>query len=98
MARGQLADLAPLISRQAGRAFLVPAGDGRNSRDVRGAGARVVVTERLCDDGFWLPAGIYADHRTLREGTQVLPVRQLLASPGVVDLASGRSQQYLLGV
>jgi len=98
VARGQLADLAPLISRQAGRAFLVPGGDGRNSRDVRGSGARVVVTERLCDDGFWLPAGIYADHRTLREGTQVLTVRQLLASPGVVDLAGGRSQQYLLGV
>jgi hypothetical protein len=96
--RGQLADLAPLISRQAGRVFLVPGRDGRDSRDVRGVGARVVVTERLCDDGFWLPAGVYADHRTLREGTQVVTVRQLLALPGVVDLAGGRSQQYLLGV
>lgn len=95
VARGQLADLAPLISRQAGRVFLVPGGDGR---DVRGVGARVVVTERLRDDSFWLPAGVYADHRTLREGAQVLTVRQLLAQPGVVDLAGGRSQQYLLGV
>jgi hypothetical protein len=97
LGRGQLADLAPLVSRQAGRVFLVPARNGRDSRDVRGV-ARIVVTERLCDDGFWLPAGVYADHRTLREGTQVLTVRQLLAAPGVVDLAGGRSQQYLLGV
>jgi hypothetical protein len=92
VARGELADLTPLISRQAGRAFLVP------GRDGRGAAARVVVTERLCDDGFWLPAGVYADQRLLREGTQVLTVRQLLALPGVIDLASGRSQHYLLGV
>ena len=96
--QGQLADLAPLVSRQAGRVFLVPGADGRDSRDVRGAGARVVVTERLCDEAFWLPAGVYVDHRTLREGTQVLMVRQLLALPGVVDLAGGRSQHYLLGV
>jgi hypothetical protein len=58
----------------------------------------VVVTERLLDDGFWLPAGVYADRWTLREGSPVLTARQLLAQPGVVDLASGRSQHYLLGV
>ena len=100
VARGQLTDLAPLVSRQAGRVFLVPGTDGRAARDGRGreAGARVVVTERLCDECFWLPAGVYADQLTLREGTPVLTARQLLALPGVVDLASGRSQQYLLGV
>ena len=96
VARGQLTDLAPLVSRQAGRVFLVPGGDGREGRDVRAT--RVVVTERMSDDGFWLPAGVYADHSTLREGTPVLTARQLLALPGVVDLASGRSQHYLLGV
>jgi hypothetical protein len=95
VATGQLADLAPLVSRQAGRVFLVPGGD---SRDPSRAGARVVVTERLSDDGFWLPAGVYADHSTLREGAQVLTARQLLSQPGVVDLAGGRSQHYLLGV
>ncbi len=98
VARGQLADLAPLVSRQAGRVFLVPGGDRRDGRDARGSGARIVVTERLCDDGFWLPAGVYADHLALRESTPVLTVRQLLALPGVVDLAGGRSQHYLLGV
>jgi hypothetical protein len=97
LARGRLADLTPLVSRQAGRVFLVPGGDGRDGRDGRVAGTRIVVTERTCDDDFWLPAGIYADHWTLREGTQVT-ARQLLARPGVVDLASGRSQHYLLGV
>ena len=98
--RGQLADLTPLVSRQAGRVFLVPGGDardGRDGRDGRRAGARIVVTERMSDDGFWLPAGVYADHWTLRDGTPVLTARQLLALPGVVDLAGGRGQ-HLLGV
>jgi hypothetical protein len=95
VARGQLADLAPLVSRQAGRVFLVP---GRDGRDGRRASARIVVTERLADDDFWLPAGVYADQWALREGTPVLTARQLLALPGVTDLASGRNQQYLLGV
>jgi hypothetical protein len=95
LARGRLADLAPLVSHQAGRVFLVPGGDGR---DGRRSGTRVVVTERICDDDFWLPAGVYADHRALREGAPVLTARQLLALPGVVDLAGGRGQPYLLGV
>lgn len=105
IARGQLTDLAPLVSRQAGRVFLVPGGAGRDGREGRERregrdmrGTRVVVTERMADDGFWLPAGVYADHWTLREGSPVLTARQLLSQPGVVDLASGRSQHYLLGV
>lgn len=93
--RGQLADLTPLVSRQAGRVFWVPGADGHAGR--RG-GARVVVTERLSADDFWLPAGVYADHRTLREGTPVQTAGQLLALPGVIDLAGGRGQQHLLGV
>ena len=95
VAGGQLADLGPLVTNRAGRAFWVPGGDGTAGRRP---GARVVVPERLSTDEFWLPAGVYADHWALREGTPVLTARQLLALPGVVDLASGRGQQYLLGV
>jgi hypothetical protein len=75
--------------------FLVPGGDGATG--PRRAGARVVVTERLSTDEFWLPAGVYADHWTLREGMPVMTARQLLALPGVVDLAGGHGQ-VLLGV
>jgi hypothetical protein len=93
--RGQLADLGPLVARRAGYVFWVPGGDGAAGRR---AGARIVVTERLSTEEFWLPAGVYADHSTLREGTPVLTARQLLARPGVVDLAGGRGEQHLLGV
>lgn len=92
--RGRLADLGPLVSRQAGRVFWVPGG---NDRAGRRAGARVLVTERVSDDGCWLPAGVYADHRMLRDGTPVQTARQLLALPGVTDLAGTRGQ-HLLGV
>jgi hypothetical protein len=94
VAGGQLADLGPLVTNRAGRAFWVPGGDGTAGRRP---GARVVVPERLSTDEFWLPAGVYADHWALREGTPVLTARQLLALPGVVDLAGGRGQ-HLLGV
>lgn len=94
VARGQLTDLGPLVTHRAGRAFWVPGG---GSTTGRRAGARVVVPERLSADDFWLPAGVYADHWTLREGPQVLTARQLLALPGVVDLGGGRGQ-HLLGV
>ena len=91
--RGQLADLSPLVTYQTGRVFWVPGGDGTAGRR---AGARVVVTERMSTDEFWLPAGVYADHWTLREGTKVQTAGQLLALPGVIDLAGGRGQ-HLLG-
>ncbi|HVT68549.1 MAG TPA: hypothetical protein VHF26_12420 [Trebonia sp.] len=91
--RGQLADIGPLVSRHAGRVFWVPGRSGVSGR----AGARVLVTERLSDDRCWLPAGVYADHRMLREGTPVQTARQLLALPGVTDLAGSRGQ-HLLGV
>jgi hypothetical protein len=86
VARGQLADLTPLVSRRAGLVFFVPPADGRAGRR---AGPRVVVTERLAAADFWVPAAVYADHWTLREGGRVLPAGQLLALPGVVDLARG---------
>jgi hypothetical protein len=94
--RGQLTDLGPLITRRPGCVFLVPGGDG--GAGPRRAGTRVVVTERLNTDEFWLPAGVYADHWTLREGTPIMTARQLLALPGVVDLAGGRGDQHPLGV
>jgi hypothetical protein len=87
VAHGQLANLTPLVSRRAGRVFFVPAAEGRTGRRT---GPRVVVTERLDTTGFWVPAAVYADHWTLREGVLPLPARQLLAVPGVVDLARGR--------
>ena len=82
-----------LVTRHPGCVFLVPGGDGATGR--RRAGARVVVTERLSTDEFWLPAGVYADHWTLREGMPVMTARQLLALPGVVDLAGGHGQLLL---
>jgi hypothetical protein len=83
LARGQLTDLTPLVSRQANRVFWVPGADGL-------AGSRVVVTERLSGDDYWLPAGVYGDHRALREGSPARTASQLLAQPGVTDLAGSR--------
>jgi hypothetical protein len=94
--QGRLVDLAPLVARQPGCVFWVPGGD--RATGLRRVGARVVVTERLSTEHFWLPAGVYADHRTLRDGTPTMTARQLLALPGAVDLAGGRRQQHLLGV
>lgn len=87
--RGELADLAPVVSRRPGRVYWVP----RANRPAgRRAGARIVVTERLDTDEFWLPAAIYADHWTLREGTPRWTASRLLALPGVTDLAAARLQ------
>ncbi len=93
LGRGQLTDLGPLVTRRPGCVFLVPGGDG--PAGSRQAGTRVVVTERLSTEEFWLPAGVYADHRTLREGAPVMTARRLLALPGVVDLAGGQGQPAL---
>ena len=94
LARGELVDLGPLASRQARRVYWVP---GAADRSGRPTGARVVVTERLSGDGYWLPAGVYADHWTLRDGSPVLLARELLARPGVTDLAGGRGAGRLPG-
>ena len=53
IARGQLTDLTPLVSRQAGRVFWVPGVDEVGGRRV----GRLVVTERLHSDDSWLPGG-----------------------------------------
>ncbi len=80
--RGQLADLTALVARRTGRVFWVPGGGRR-------PGAHVVVTEHLATGELWLPAGVYADRRALREGVLVPSASDLLARPGVVDLARG---------
>jgi hypothetical protein len=98
ISRGQLADLGPLVSSHPGYVFWVPGTDARTGRsadesaegpDGRQVGGRIVVTERMSTERFWLLAGVYTDHRTLREGTSAPPVRDLLATPGVTDLARG---------
>jgi hypothetical protein len=81
-ARGQLADVTKMVARRTGYAFWVP-------------GGRVVVTERMGTAECWLAAGVYADQRALRDGLPVPPARELLASPGVTDLASGLPQQAI---
>ena len=93
--RGQLADLTPMISRQVGRVFSVP---GTGAAAGQQSGGRIVVTERLHGDDCWLPAGVYADQRTLREETAPLTASQLLALPGVADLSRRYERQHLIGV
>lgn len=82
--RGQIVDIAPLLAHSAGRAFWVPSPDRRNARHEEGC---VVITGNLPADEYWLPAGIYMDHWTLREGIEPPPVGRLLTLPDVVDLA-----------
>ena len=82
--RGRIVDLAPLVARSAGRAFWVPSADRWSARHEIGC---VVVTGNLPAEEYWLPAGVYMDHWTLREGIQAPPAGHLLALPGVVDLA-----------
>jgi hypothetical protein len=84
LARHQLADLGPLVAHRPRRVFWVP---GTTGHAWHRNGARIVVTERLSSEEFWMPAAVYADHRTLREGTRQWTARQLLALPGVTDLA-----------
>jgi hypothetical protein len=80
--RGQVADLARLVGRQAGCAFWVP---GKAS----GTPGYVVVTERLGTAQCWLPAGVYASYAELAQGIPLPPARQLLAVSGLVDLGTG---------
>jgi len=82
--RGQIVDIVPLVTQSAGNAFWVPSPDRRSARHEEGC---VVITGNLPADEYWLPAGVYMDHWTLREGIQPPPAGRLLALPGVVDLA-----------
>jgi hypothetical protein len=82
--RGLIVDIAPLITHSAGCAYWVPSPDRRSTRHEEGC---VVITGNLPAEEYWLPAGVYTDHWTLREGIQPPPAGCLLAQPGVVDLA-----------
>ena len=79
---GEIADIGLLVARSEGRAFWVPAPDRRSARH-----GCVVITDNLVADEYWLPTGVYVDHWTLREGLQAPPAGELLALPGVTDLA-----------
>ena len=80
--RGQIVDIAPLVTQSAGLAFWVPAPDMRSARH-----GCVVIKYNLRASEYWLPAGVYMDHWMLREGIQAPPADRLLMLPGVVDLA-----------
>jgi hypothetical protein len=91
--RGQIVDIAPLLTHSGGRAFWVPSPDTPgphhdnphhdNPRHDKGC---IVVTGNLSAEEYWLPAGVYLDHWTLREGIPAPPVGQLLIQPDVVEL------------
>jgi hypothetical protein len=90
--RGQLADISGLVARRTGRVFWVP---GAERHPGSRADGRIVVTENAGIDGYWLPAGVYADHWALREGTPQPSAGELLALPGVTDLARGRAPELV---
>ena len=72
-------DIVPLVTRSTGLAFWVPL---PGTRGARGEGF-VVISDNLPGDDYWLPAGVYMDHWTLREGIQAPPPGRLLSLPGV---------------
>ena len=78
----ELIDVMPLLRAEAGRAFWIPAPDGRRT-------GHVVLKSNIRTDAFWLPAGVYSDHWALREGIDPPPAGSLIASPGAVDLSRG---------
>ena len=127
--RGQIVDIAPLLTHSGGRAFWVPSPNTPNRRhdspghdspghdspghDSPGHDQKprprqsrprrpghdspghdsprhdkgcIVVTGNLSAEEYWLPAGIYLDHWTLREGIPAPPAGQLLIRPDVVEL------------
>ncbi len=79
---GEIVDIAPLVTQSAGQAFWVPSPDSRSARS-----GYVIIRDNMPSDEYWLPAGVYLDHWTLREGIQAPPADHLLTLPGVVDLA-----------
>ena len=81
--RGQIVDIAPLLTHSPGRAFWVPSPGARGTRHDKGC---IVITGNLPAEEYWLPGRVYLDHWTLREGIPAPPVGQLLIQPDVVDL------------
>ena len=80
---GEIVDIGPLVTRCPGRAFWVPSPNRRGTRH-----GSLVIREDLVAAEYWVPAGVYTDHWTLREGIQPPPASELLTRPGVVDLAN----------
>ncbi len=85
--RGQIVDIASLLTHSAGRAFWVPSRDRRSTRHEQGC---IVITGNRPAEEYWLPAGVYLDHWTLREGIPAPPVGHLLIQPDAVDLTRKR--------
>jgi hypothetical protein len=79
---GEIVDLGPLVVQSAGQVFWVPSPDRRSARH-----GYIVVLGNLPTEEYWLPAGVYTDHWTLREGLEPPSAGELLALPGAVDLA-----------
>jgi len=79
---GEIVDIGPLIIQNPGRVFWVPSPDRRSARH-----GCIVVLGNLPTDEYWLPAGVYTDHWTLREGIEPASAGQLLELPGAADLA-----------
>ena len=79
---GEIVDIGPLIISSAGCVFWVPSPDRRSARY-----GCIVVVANLPAEEYWLPAGVYTDHWTLREGIEPPSAGQLMALPGAVDLA-----------
>jgi hypothetical protein len=79
---GEIVDIGPLVIQGAGSVFWVPSPDRRSTRH-----GYVVVMGNLPAEEYWLPAGVYVDHWTLREGIETPPAGYLLALPGAADLA-----------
>ena len=86
--RGQIVDIAPLLTRSGGRAFWAPYPDtpGPRHDTPRLDHGCIIVTGNLPAEEYWLPAGVYLDHWTLREGIPAPPVGRLLIRPDVVEL------------
>lgn len=82
--RGDIVDLACLLAKCPGQAFLADCPSGQGYARA----ACVVVTANLVAEEYWLPAGVYADQWMLREGIPAPRAGQLLALPGTVDLAA----------
>jgi len=82
--RGDLVDLAPMLTQGEGNAFWVPSQNRDRAGQAHGC---VVIGQSLAAEEFWLPAGVYMDHWMLREGVPAPPARHLLALPGTVDLS-----------
>ena len=82
--RGELVDLAPVISAAPDHGFWVPSQNLRRASRAHGC---VVISRSLPAPEFWLPAGVYMDHWMLREGVPAPPASHLLGLPGTIDLS-----------